>query len=446
MRSVLLVAALSSLTVLGRGSLALEQPAASPRDVASTAAAHLQPLSPAAAGQSQAGAAPASPVTFSRDVAPIVYARCVTCHRPSGSAPFSLLSYDEVRSRAAQIADAVARRAMPPWPPEPGHGEFIGSRRLADTEIATITRWAEGGAAEGDPALMPARPSWSGRWQLGEPDLILQTGVYTLRATGDDMYRNFVLPIPGGETRYVKAWEFLPGNTRVVHHATMQFDTAGTSHQLDADDPEPGYEGLIAHSVASPDGCLPGLGPRAFAVCGAGRHGVAASSLWFQVVARTPGDREKLISYMQAHVFREEIVGHEKMLEADPHNTALHNGVALLHASVGNLERAAAHFGDALRDNPDSPAANYNVGMALLLQGRVDEAAGYFAQALSLDPGYAQGHDGLGQVRQRQGNTTGALQHFREAVRLAPGNADARRHLADLERELAGKTNDRREE
>ena len=196
MRSVLLVAALSSLTVLGRGSLALEQPAAAAPDVASIAAAHLQPLSPAAAGHSQARAAPASPVTFSRDVAPIVYARCVTCHRPSGSAPFSLLSYDEVRSRAAQIADAVARRAMPPWPPEPGHGEFIGSRRLADTEIATITRWVEGGAAEGDPALMPARPSWSGRWQLGEPDLILQTGVYTLRATGDDMYRNFVLPIP----------------------------------------------------------------------------------------------------------------------------------------------------------------------------------------------------------------------------------------------------------
>jgi len=148
MRSVLLVAALSSLTVLGRGSLALERPAAAPRDVASTAAAHLQPLSPAAAGQSQAGAAPASPVTFSTDVAPIVYARCITCHRPSGSAPFSLLSYDEVKS-PAQIADAVARRAMPPWPPEPGHGEFIGSRRLSDTEIATITDGSREGRLKG---------------------------------------------------------------------------------------------------------------------------------------------------------------------------------------------------------------------------------------------------------------------------------------------------------
>jgi hypothetical protein len=49
---------------------------------------------------------------------------------------------------------------------------------------------------------------------------------------------------------HVNAWEFLPGNTRVVHHATMQFDAAGSSRELDTIDPEPGYEGLVAHSVA----------------------------------------------------------------------------------------------------------------------------------------------------------------------------------------------------
>jgi tetratricopeptide (TPR) repeat protein len=161
------------------------------------------------------------------------------------------------------------------------------------------------------------------------------------------------------------------------------------------------------------------------------------AELWFQVVAQTPADRAALISHMQAHVFREEVVGHEKMLEAEPQNTALHNGAALLYAALGNLDRTASHFADALRDNPDSPSAHYNVGMARLLQGRHEEAEGYFVRALSLDPSYAQAHDGLGQVRQRQGNTSEALRHFREAVRLAPGNADARRHLADLEREGA---------
>jgi Flp pilus assembly protein TadD len=163
------------------------------------------------------------------------------------------------------------------------------------------------------------------------------------------------------------------------------------------------------------------------------------AELWFQVVTRTAADRQALTSHMQAHVFREEIVGHEKMLEADPRNTALHNGAALLHVAVGNLGGAATHFAAALKENPESPSAHYNVGMALLLQGRHEEAGGYFVKALALDPNYAQGHDGLGQVRQRQGNTSEALRHFREAVRLAPGNADARRHLADLERELGGK-------
>jgi tetratricopeptide (TPR) repeat protein len=165
------------------------------------------------------------------------------------------------------------------------------------------------------------------------------------------------------------------------------------------------------------------------------------AELWFQVVTRSAADRAALTSHMQAHVFREEIVGHEKMLESDPHNTALHNGVALLQAATGNLDRAAAHFAEALRENPNSPSAHYNVGMTLLLRGRHDEAGDYFVKALSLDPNYAQGHDGLGQVRQRQGNTKEALQHFREAVRLAPANADAQRHLSDLERELAGRSN-----
>jgi Flp pilus assembly protein TadD len=164
------------------------------------------------------------------------------------------------------------------------------------------------------------------------------------------------------------------------------------------------------------------------------------AELWFQVVTRTAADRAALTSHLQAHVFREEIVGHEKMLESDPHNTALHNGVALLQAATGNLDGAAAHFAQVVRDNPDSPSAHYNVGMALLLRGRHNEAGDYFVKALSLDPNYAQGHDGLGQVRQRQGNMKEALQHFREAVRLAPANADAKRHLSDLERELAGKT------
>src|SRR5262245_33430317 len=107
--------------------------------------------------QDGAGGRSTQAITFSKEVAAIFFEKCITCHRPSGSAPFSLLTYDEARDHAVQIAAAVERRAMPPWPPEPGHGEFVGNRRLTDAQIATIRQWVADGTLEGDPALLPPR-------------------------------------------------------------------------------------------------------------------------------------------------------------------------------------------------------------------------------------------------------------------------------------------------
>jgi len=207
-----------------------------------------------AAAQSLSAQSPILP-TFARDVAPIVFANCSSCHRPGGSATFSLLTYADVKNRARLIASVTARRFMPPWKPEPGAGAFVGARRLSDAQIATIQKWVDAGTPEGDAASLPPTPQFTSDWRLGPPDLVLTMDrPYTLRAGGDDMYRHFVIPIKIPATRYIKAWEFRPGNPRVVHHATMQIDRTGASRQLDAQDPEPGYEGLIAHSVSSPDG------------------------------------------------------------------------------------------------------------------------------------------------------------------------------------------------
>ena len=90
--------------------------------------------------------APAAPVTFNQQIAPILYQNCAPCHRPGEAAPFPLLSYQDAKQHAGQIAAATKRRYMPPWLPEPGHGEFLEERRLSDAQILMIQQWVEQGA------------------------------------------------------------------------------------------------------------------------------------------------------------------------------------------------------------------------------------------------------------------------------------------------------------
>ncbi len=201
-----------------------------------------------------ASPARAEPVTFARDVAPVLYARCAECHRPGGASGVSLLTYREARAHARQIVSVTASRVMPPWQPEPGWGAFEGERRLSADEIDVFRRWVDAGTPEGDPADAPPVPAQRGDWQLGTPDLVLTMPLFTLGADGADVFRNFVLPVPESGLRYVRAWEFKPGNAAVVHHATMQVDTEGRSRQFDEEDPAAGYEGLIAPSARAPDG------------------------------------------------------------------------------------------------------------------------------------------------------------------------------------------------
>src|SRR6516162_8674983 len=96
-----------------------------------------------------------SPVTFSRDVAPIVFAKCSSCHHPGEAAPFSLLTYEDVRRHSRQIVDVTQKRFMPPWLPTDGHGDFAGSRRLTDQELQTFKQWVDAGSPLGEEAALP---------------------------------------------------------------------------------------------------------------------------------------------------------------------------------------------------------------------------------------------------------------------------------------------------
>jgi mono/diheme cytochrome c family protein len=135
------------------------------------------------------------PLSFTKDVAPLVFRHCTPCHRPGGSAPFSLLNYRDAKDRAPLIAAAVEERRMPPWLPEPGYGTFADERRLSDDEIDLIRRWVDEGAIEGDPGDLPPTPEWRDEWELGIPDLIVSLPRYELPAGGSDVYRNLVASI-----------------------------------------------------------------------------------------------------------------------------------------------------------------------------------------------------------------------------------------------------------
>lgn len=209
------------------------------------------------------GAEPA--VTFNKDIAPITLAHCAPCHRPGEIGPFSLLGYSDVRQRATQIASVTARRFMPPWKPEPGL--FLDERLLTDGQIRLIQDWIAQGAAEGDPADLAAAPVWNKGWRLGTPDLIVEMAEsYALQAGGTDVFRTFVIPIPGEAARYVRALEFKPGNARAVHHASLGIDRTRSSRRLDLLDPEPGYIGGMVPDARHPEGQFlgwtPGQAPR----------------------------------------------------------------------------------------------------------------------------------------------------------------------------------------
>ncbi len=185
--------------------------------------------------------------TFNRDVAPILFSQCAECHHAGGIAPFGLTSYRDVKKRSKTILRVTNDRTMPPWPPEVGHGEFLGARRLTDTQIATLARWVGKGMAEGVASNLPPLPGFRDDWQLGEPDLVVSLNkAFHLPADGPDIYRNLVMPYEAPANRFVRAVEFRPGKTAAIHHAFVLVDESGDARRLESLESEPGFPGMLA--------------------------------------------------------------------------------------------------------------------------------------------------------------------------------------------------------
>jgi hypothetical protein len=170
---------------------------------------------------SESGAQGASP-TFSKDVAPIFYANCTSCHRPGEIAPMSLLTYGEARPYARSIATRVQQGTMPPWHADPAHGEFVNARRLTAAEKDTILKWVSAGAPEGAKADLPPQPMYPDGWNIGKPDAVFaMTEDYAIAANGTIDYKHFEVKTNFAEDRWIQAYEVKPGTPAVVHHVIV---------------------------------------------------------------------------------------------------------------------------------------------------------------------------------------------------------------------------------
>src|SRR5580704_17537189 len=157
--------------------------------------------------------------TFSKDVAPLIYKNCASCHRPGDIAPMSLLTYEQARPWAKSIREKVSLGQMPPWHAAQPVGTFSNDRRLTDTDKDTLIRWAAAGAPQCDPKDLPPNPKFADGWEIGTPDAVFSIPkAYDVPASGTIAYQYFTVPTNFTEDKWLQAIEVRPGNRAVVHH------------------------------------------------------------------------------------------------------------------------------------------------------------------------------------------------------------------------------------
>ena len=172
-------------------------------------------------------------ITYTRDVAPILFEHCIYCHRPGEVAPFSMMTYATTRPWARSVKQQVLLRRMPPWFLDPQYGDFQNARALSEKELQTLAAWVDGGSKEGNPIEMPALPRFGAGWEIGNPDLIVKmTEAYRIPAGGVvpqvTLPTDYIFP----EDTWVQAIEVRPGNRRVVHQALAVVGNSGLATSL----------------------------------------------------------------------------------------------------------------------------------------------------------------------------------------------------------------------
>ncbi|MDC0720435.1 monooxygenase [Nannocystis bainbridge] len=346
-------------------------PSDAPSDTSTYASSDTSAHAPDASAQSSSGAALDAP-TYYRDVAPLLASRCTECHRSGGIAPFALGTYDEAAPFAALVARTAVERTMPPFNLDNSGAcnTYVGAPWLAESDIATLTAWAQAGAPAGEPTGETLEsPSV---WRLDRVDLTLEMPTpYAPTEPIVDDYRCFILEPGLAEDAFVTAFEVRLGRPDVVHHLTLYaLDTAKDEQEaaaLDAAQDGPGYtcfgdtlvpsRWLVGSGPSDKGGDLPaGTGLR----IGAGRKAVLQMHYNWQNGAAP--DRTAVDLKLEPMVEREAFIGQiaDKELELPPGLPAVSESEALLMDGDYTLWGVWPHMhnlGEALRVTASRPGS-----------------------------------------------------------------------------------------
>ncbi len=197
-------------------------------------------------------------VTYAREIAPVLFANCLECHRRGGIGPFALETYKQARRRAKMIARVCSKRVMPPWHADAGFSHFKDERVLSQREIHLLETWAKGGAPEGDRKDAPPLPPLAkAEWPLGKPDKVLKMPKpFPIPAEGKDIYRYFVIPSGLQKDHTLVALDFRAGDSSVVHHCIAYADYSGRAREIDRLDAQPGFDMFSKQNTLSQGGGL----------------------------------------------------------------------------------------------------------------------------------------------------------------------------------------------
>lgn len=168
----------------------------------------------------------APPVTYHNRISRLIQTNCGECHRDGGVAPFSLVSYDDVKAHAPMIETVVSAGTMPPWFAAPAEGQvsspWLNDCSLSQADKTDLIAWLAAELPEGDPkdSLTPIK--YPDGWTIGKPDLVVKfPEAVPIKATGTMPYKQVSVETHLAEDKWVRAIEVRPGTPEVVHHVLV---------------------------------------------------------------------------------------------------------------------------------------------------------------------------------------------------------------------------------